>query len=800
MPNFYIYTASYKKENLYNEQVPCSVTILFCDRDNIEEANLQYEIKQFYETNYQTDEIFVIGGECNFSRLNEVFIEKQLETFKDIPKLQADHLAESVFLFTFNQDGKLQCRNKKINIHENILSTIINQGLIYIFKQRGGIIEATGGAHHFVFPSGKHCNKFLRTGNILLHSSEIYFIAFCLLPRLRDEEHKQIFCDTSSINTLAFALLDLKKKLLGDAFKSIPIKSFSSYEGLFSKTVRFFNNSLILVSASTSGNIINEIIQHDESVNTANIVILYFLGSDKNYKKHHSHIVCNLTNNKSNTTGFDLYDTYSDSDCVYCKEGSYPVEIKGDIFLLEKPKINKVTINVTDAPKKLSNFVQQFKSKDRKSNILKVNYKENSQLTNKYEIYFDMHYVLTEIQNSTTGKAYSEYKKKLFDYINQYIPSNTKYLITLPDEGSEKLGEIILNQIKQNYKPNKLPQLVRFDDVLYDIKEESIEGSAVIIGSCISNGKNLLYLSRTLRPFEKLRLVYFIGLTRSENLDYLNFLKSNLKQGLYGKETNSFIEVENFFMTKDSKNTSWVNEKDFLADITYFIEDKNMPLAKVHFSTRIELINNSQGNLEKGLANNLFYPNTSGEQLSLRKGFAFFNFSNYVSDVSQADVYFTISSVLNNLRNVDEHVHCLKQSEYVRNVIDPGNFNRFNDGIIQASILRSAKAGELSYNIDENLSSKMKSILDKIIDEHRSPQGEALLEFLYALATKKLLLKKEHLFELTIKLDEIKNIPLIEAFNLIIKNYVLANRVSLLDQIDSLQKENRKLKSQISKN
>ncbi|UFH57576.1 hypothetical protein [Spirosoma sp. KNUC1025] len=636
------------------------------------------------------------------------------------------------------------------------------------------MIEATGGAHHFVFPSGKHCNKFLRTGNILLHSSEIYFIAFCLLPRLRNEEHKQIFCDTSSINTLAFALLDLKKKLIGDSFKSIPVQSFSSYEGLFSKTVRFFNNSLILISASTSGNIINELIQHDESINTSNIVILYYLGTDRNYKKHHSHIICNLTNNKSNTSGFDLYNTYSSTDCIYCKEGSYPVEIKGDIFLLEKPKINRVTINVTDAPKKLSNFVNQFKSSNGNSNVLKVNYKENSQITNKYEVYFDMHYVLSAIQSSTAHRTYSDYKKKLYDYINQYIPSNTRYLITLPDEGSDKLGEIILNQIKQNYRSNKLPQIVRFDDVLYDIKDEGLEGAAVIIGSCISNGKNLLYLSRTLRPFEKLRLIYFIGLTRSENVDYLNFLKSNLKQGFYGKETNSFIEVESFFMTKDSKNTSWVNEKDFLADITYFIEDKNMPLAKEYFYQRIELINDSQGNQARGLANNLFYPNTSDEQLTLRKGFAFFNFSNYVSDVSQADVYFTISSVLNNLRNADEHSHCLKQSEYVRNVIDPGNFNRYNDGIIQASILRSAKISELSYHIDENLSSNMKSILDKIIDEHKSPQGEALIEFLYAIAIKKLILKKEHLAELTKKLDAIRNSYLVEAFNYIIKAYILA--------------------------
>ncbi|UFH57575.1 hypothetical protein [Spirosoma sp. KNUC1025] len=138
MPNFYIYPATYEKDNTYNEQILCSVTILFCDRDNIEEANLQFEIKQFYESNYQTDEIFVIGGEFNFPRLNEVFVEKQLETFKDIPKLQSDHLAQSVFLFTFNQDGKLQCRNKTDFFEESTLNKLINQGLINIFKLRGG--------------------------------------------------------------------------------------------------------------------------------------------------------------------------------------------------------------------------------------------------------------------------------------------------------------------------------------------------------------------------------------------------------------------------------------------------------------------------------------------------------------------------------------------------------------------------------------------------------------------------------------------------------------------------------------
>ena len=262
MHNFYIYSSIYIKEDGHGQKIPYTVTTIFCERDRIERASLQGEIKKFYETNYQTDEIFIIGGEYSQTALNKVFIDEQLTTFKDIPKLQRNHLSESLFLFTFNKEGALSCINKAEPVKKGIIDKIIQDGLIHIFKERGGLIEAKGNAHHFVFPSGKHCNKFLRTGNILLHSCEIFFIAFSLLSKYKEDYHRQIYCDTSSINTLAFALLELKRKLVGTEYRMIPIESFSSYKGIFSKTTRFFENSLILVSSSTSGNIIEKITQH----------------------------------------------------------------------------------------------------------------------------------------------------------------------------------------------------------------------------------------------------------------------------------------------------------------------------------------------------------------------------------------------------------------------------------------------------------------------------------------------------------------------------------------------------------
>jgi len=795
MPNFYIYASGYTKKNEQDEESYCSITVIFCEREKIERNSLQGEIKKFYETNYQTDEIFVIGGEYSQAGLMKVFIEEQSTTFKDIPKLQRDHLSESLYLLTFDKDGKLTCVNKEQPVKREITDKVVQDGLVHIFKERGGLIEAKGNAHHFVFPSGKHCNKFLRTGNILLHSCEIYFIAFGLLSKYKESEHNQIYCDTSSINTLAFALLELKRKLVGPGFKMIPIESFSSYKGIFSKETRFYENSLILVSSSTSGNIIEKITTHHPNVDQANIAILYFLGSRSDHTKNKGNIICNLTRSTSNPNGLHHYDTYTDKDCIYCKKGSYAVDVKGDVFLLEKPKINPVILKVTDAPKKLSNFVKQFKSRGiTGDNVLKVNYKETTIPTNKYEVYFDIHHVLCKIEEEGNTQ-YKEYKQKLFNFINQYIPSNTKYFITLPDEGSVKLAEIITNHIKPNYANGKLPEIVRFEDVTKKITDVKEEGSIVILGSCIANGKNLLYLSRTLRSFDKLRLVYFNGLTRAGNEEYLDALKKNLKQGSYGAETNTFVEVESFCCNKESKNTSWLQEKDFLADLNDMLESESLNAAVTYFRERIDLINESISTRSKGLANSLFYPNTSDEQLSLRKNFAFFNFSDYENDVSQADVYFTINNILNNLRNSHNYEHCLRQTEFVRNMIDPHNFNRFNDGIIQASILRSSLPAELFYHIDDEQSSEMKGILGKIIEQHDTPQGEGLIEFLYAISVGKLTLKKEHLGELSEKLNTITGNDLVIAFNTHIKKNILADKPSLYEQIEQLKQEIEQLKN-----
>lgn len=740
MNNFYIYKFNYQEKREGIDKT-ISATVIFCDREEINQENIKEEIRKFYEKNYQTDEIYVIGGEYLKDQLIDVFQTNQDKTFIGIPKRQDTFLNEHLYLLTFDKHGTLKCHDKKIS--KAFLAKYLNEGVQHIFINRGGLITAQG-SHHFVFPSGKHCDRFLRTGNILLVSSEIYFIAFSLLKHFDETKHNQIYCDTSSINSVAFALTELKFRFLpAEDRKQIPIESFSSYDGLYKKEFTYGRDAFLIISASTSSNIILYILNNHKIINRDNIVIMYYLGEEKNYAHIKDQVLCNLTQTKQNPTGIEFYPTFKEDDCQHCKSGSYAVDVAGDVFLLENPKINKIIFKVTDAEKNLSEFVSQFKSKEKGDTVLKVNYKEGA-ADLKYEVYINYYEILDGLE---AHKRYSVYKDKLNNHINQFIPSNTKYIVSLNDEASKKLSEYVLDKIGKNYNKRRKPEII-VQDKLMDVK--NVEGTVVVVGSCISNGKNLLYISRALRKLDKLRIVYFIGISRTRNKEYLTFLKSNLKQGNYGAETNSFIEVDTIYCNSNSKNTSWLNEVKFLNDFTDFIRDESTSSIDTisYLQDRKKMLQESSGDKERGLVEKLFYPRMTAnpfEELRIRKNFAFFNFEKYDSHVTQSDIYFTISNVINSLRNTEKNDRNLRQSVFVRNIIDPGNFSRFNDGIIQASILRAANPEELAYNIDSDLSQEMYNTFETLIKYHKEEQGEALVEFLYALATKKMTLKKIHL-------------------------------------------------------
>ena len=136
MNNFYIYKFEYKETN-NGVAKTVSASVIFCDKQEINENNLIEEIGKFYEMHYQTDKIFVIGTELLKDRLNEVFIKNQDKTFSRIPKRQETFLADSIYILTFDRDGIISCDNKVIPKGFELF--YLTEGLQNIFKKRGKI-------------------------------------------------------------------------------------------------------------------------------------------------------------------------------------------------------------------------------------------------------------------------------------------------------------------------------------------------------------------------------------------------------------------------------------------------------------------------------------------------------------------------------------------------------------------------------------------------------------------------------------------------------------------------------------
>ena len=112
MNNFYIYKFNYKKKEL-GKHKEVSASLIFCNTETISEDNLRDEIRKFYESNYQTDEIYVLGSGLQKELLSEVFIDRQDKTFVGIPKKQETHLSESLYILVFDKEGQITCSNGK---------------------------------------------------------------------------------------------------------------------------------------------------------------------------------------------------------------------------------------------------------------------------------------------------------------------------------------------------------------------------------------------------------------------------------------------------------------------------------------------------------------------------------------------------------------------------------------------------------------------------------------------------------------------------------------------------------------
>ena len=718
--------------------------VLFFPYKNITQyqSDIQLQLRDYFHKNTLPDKLVIICFEYNKETVKKVF-EKESEIYNYIPRFEYEHNENAVCVIAMNMKGEFQSVLGSCPPPSDI-DDIYNRGLTKIFVKNGGLIVSQA-AHHFVFPSGKHSNKFLRTGNVLINGTEIYFIASALIKHFKLEKFETLYSDTSSINSLAFTYINLMKELNPAFTESVLVESFGSYSMFEKLKFNAKRNTLFLISSSTSGSILERMTKNENragNIELKNIAIIYGLDVKSPYNMQ---VVCDLTQSPDNPDSlppFDSYNVKKGVTCYLCESGSKPLKVEGDVFLLEKPLVTTHLIKKTDLPAELRTFSAYYNKLDKNAEpVIRCYHKENGLNDKKYEIYIDLERIMDEWENrGAKSHPYTLIFEKLEKYILQNIPAALKYMIVLPDPSSQKLALIISKVLNDHNIEFDINSILSIDGS--DLKKINKEqkGSIAVISSSIVTGRNLLYLSRALRDYEKTyQRVFFTFVNRPLNKFQFDFLQSNLGLGEFGAGTHKTFNVETLYCSNEAQASPWHLEENNIKKLQDYLEDKEdlVALSKYCSDRIVEL---SECGKTKGLSDNLFFPSIKGKSLTIRSGFAFAPFATgqahkwFISRSKQSEIYFIISSILNELRNKN----ILHQSEYVRNILDPGNFVRYNDGIIQACLLRAATEDELNYSLSLDQSLKMKSILGDMILHIQDDHAEALNEFFYAIAIKKL--------------------------------------------------------------
>jgi len=720
MYEFFVYDYAHQDKTWGKPQRICAV---FCASAQMTDDALEARLKDHFSTAIPPDAILLIGTAGNAAAISQ--LAKSPRVILALPAMTRYVGPPALNAFWITKEGKFTGIGDNINEYTSahFLARLFQEGLMRIFKDREGMLDSLG-QYHYVKPSGKHSDKFIRTANVLMRGAEVSFIAFSLLPYMLHRNITHIYTDTAAINAVAYALVALRQSF-DTTFEMPMIDSFSSYSKLKSFRFEGTEESLVLISASTSHELELELMKLHQ-IPQEQIVTIYYLGR----RQPTSQVVCDLTKSPAtNPEGFDPIVSFPHDDCGLCQQGLLAIRIAGDQFLPENPKVISQTLQRADAPEWLSEFMETFVGKG----VISCHRPGRTSTPGReHELYLDLKSVLDEKVPET------DFHNKMNYLLRQATPASLQRVIYLDDPASKMLAGKLSGFYRQCGKMEE-PKVVSATDVNSNLPGHILsDGTTVVVGSCIVSGRSLLAISQALRQIQTNNSIqYLVGVARTNSNRRMDEIRRNVQYGQYGARDHRFDIVSVIYLP-DERPSPWAEERAFLLRLRDAFGNEPNSLRMI--DERIEELDSGGTN---GLQNGLFWRTVADGSLKLSPNFAFWEFNYDDLPFTQAEVYLTISAVLHQFRSAHGKASQGTQVDYHRVILSPRNFDRFNDGVIQASLLRAAIPWELDYSIEKESSGDMKRILESILHNRSNQRGEALLEFLLALASGKLRLTKE---------------------------------------------------------
>lgn len=681
------------------------VLMLFSATEALDPEAVATTIEDEIEQNLVPDELLIIVREPAFETTRDALSTNSL----NVATLARLRDRATITLVGYNHCGKESSRTQiagPARSRQVRLEDIRRRAVTRIFNTNHGFVESTP-VYHFENPSERHTERFIRLSNILVRGAEIAFIAFCVLPFV-PASTTVAYLDTPSLYAIVAAINEQRASF--EDVETILADNFSSYAGIDNYPFTQLANAIVLISASSSGGLAQELVE-TRKFTPDSITHLLFLGTDKSG----SNIVCDLHQDSlTNPDGIAELPAVEDrKTCRLCASGSRPIKLQGDQFEFAGPQQDPLLIAKSHAPAGLAPMMDRLAG----GGIFGVGLGKTS----------GKHPRLYHVAASAM-LGHPAFEGRLDFVLRRSLPASLGHVIAI-DGDSVAFAETIARHAVSE------PAVVRRDNL--DAIERDTQSAIIIAASVIESGRAMLDISRDLRSIApRAPLLYIVGLSKSSGEPRREVLERTLTQTV-NPYPYVFIEVERMILPLSTELHAWA------AELRLLIDPDVAALVPKQLKSVVDARIARLRRTSEALTDDLFVPNAPDRAPTLQPGFVFWPDGAPERAHSQADVFFTVASVLQQLR---ANAHrggraAIKSNWFQQTILAPENFGRFNDDIIQASILRAAYPYEMNFADSPTDSREMGRLIRRIVQASDQKRGAAAAEFLIALATHRLRLR-----------------------------------------------------------
>ncbi|WP_194724052.1 hypothetical protein [Noviherbaspirillum malthae] len=563
---------------------------------------------------------------------------------------------------------------------------------------------------HYSKTSKAHSVGFIRASNALVKSRHTLTLAYWLLPFV-GQPARRILVDTSAIASLIYAACQVAVET--GMRPAMPIiDSFQSYEGLSDADLEDVDNTLFVISASTSGNLARR--AFTRGVDRRRLCTLYLLSQEQEDQE----AVCQLRKHDHNPDGLDLLESWPEPQCPFCRKGSAAVQIGGDLFLTALPETDSVLLAKRHLLEHQRDIISLFAG----LGVFCV-YRRIGDRT--AEISVDL---APAFQSPDASDGIMAFRQAWQHLLRRYAPANLTHIVYPTYPYAQELAQEVADFVSKHVQ--SAPALTSGSELLETATRS--EGCAIVTTPCVHDPNEMMGINRDLRTtIPGGTATYLFPLVRAQSEAQAKGMITNITFGDRGAGTYSHHALHMLFLPEDRDISPWDRELDCIMVLLDWLEtlDETVP---PQLLARRKHLNEVTAT---GMVNTLFWPDCSEQALAIRSNFVLLPTEDGRRPLSQADIFVVVSALLNNLRLMEQG-DTLRSSQYQHRILAPGNFVRFNDGIIQAALLRAARGSELNYvaTDTERHSADMADHIEEMIRKASAQEGEALTEFILAIA------------------------------------------------------------------